>query len=250
LRRQPTSIVVKGIMNARTRRTVVVTAAFAAAGLFGSLPWDGSSVAQSGVPVQHHDVALVDVTDASFLSDEGTLDAALVGDVSTAENALYTDLDTSYGATVANTLLDTTTGGVGDFNGAETAGFDGLYLDGLATEDEVNQLVGISEATSQATLLNDLTTQDPTAVTGADLTALTNAVGTSAFDTDLTSYANADYSLAVTDFEGYLTSLSGDTSSLGDVSTLLTDLSSSFTDSTTGLTGDLSTIVTDLSSLF
>jgi len=198
----------------------------------------------------HRDVALVDVTDATLLSDEGTFDAALVSDVSGAETTLYTDLDTAYGATVANTLLDTTTGGVGDFNGAETAGFDGLYLDGLAAEDEVNQLVGISEAASQATLLNDLTTEDPTAVTSADLTALTGAVGTSAFDTDLMSAANADYSLAVTDFEGYLTSLSGDASSLGDVSTLLTDLSSSFTDSTTGLSAELSTILTDLSSLF
>ncbi|MGA8330842.1 MAG: hypothetical protein WB777_16295, partial [Mycobacterium sp.] len=237
----------KEIMNARTRRTVVATAALAAAGLFGSLPWDGSSVAQSGVPVQHHDVALVDLTDATVLSDEGTLDAALVSEVSTAENALYTDLDTSYGASVANSLLDTTTGGVGDFNGAETAGFNGVYLDGLAAEDELNPLVGISQAASQAALLNDLTTQDPTAVTGADLTALTNAVGSSTFDTDLMSYANADYSLAVTDFEGYLASLSGDPSSLGDVSTLLADLSSSFTDSTAGLSTELSTI---LSSLF
>src|SRR5271168_174606 len=172
-------------MNIATKRTVIATAALAAAGLFGSLPFDGSPLAQQGVPTVHRDVALVDVTDATLLSDEGTFDAALVSDVSGAETTLYTDLDTAYGATVANTLLDTTTGGVGDFNGAETAGFDGLYLDGLAAEDEVNQLVGISEAASQATLLNDLTTEDPTAVTSADLTALTGAVGTSAFDTEL-----------------------------------------------------------------
>lgn len=237
-------------MNVATKRAVIATAALAAAGLFGSLPFDGSSVAQPGVPTMHRDVALVDVTDASLLADEGTYDTALVSDVSGAETTLYNDLSTTYGPTVANVLLDTTTGGVGDFNGAETAGFDGLYLDGLVTQDEVNQLVGVTETASQTAILADLTTEDPTAVTSADLAALTGAVGTSAFDTDLTSDANADYSLAVTDFEGYLTSLSGDTSSLGDVSTLLTDLSSSLSDVSTGLSTDLSTVLTDLGGLF
>ncbi|MDT5226719.1 MAG: hypothetical protein QOH94_512, partial [Mycobacterium sp.] len=47
-------------MKSGTKRTVIAGAALAAAGLFGSMPFDGSSVAQSGVPVQHHDVALVD----------------------------------------------------------------------------------------------------------------------------------------------------------------------------------------------
>jgi len=33
-------------MNAATKRTIIATAALAAAGLFGSLPYDGSQVAQ------------------------------------------------------------------------------------------------------------------------------------------------------------------------------------------------------------
>jgi hypothetical protein len=234
-------------MHSATKRTLIAGAGLAAAALFGSLPYHGPSQAQ-GVPTVHRDVALVDRTDATLLSDEGTLDSALVSDVSGAENTLYTDLSNTYSPTIASTLLDTTTGGVGDFNGAETAGFDGLYLDGLVTEDEVNQLVGVTETASQTSIVADLTATG--GVSSTDLTALAGAEGTSAFDTDLTSYANADYSLAVTDFEGYLTALSGDTSSLGDVSTLLTDLSSSLSDVSTGLSTDLSTALTDLGSLF
>ena len=146
-------------MNVATKRAVIATAALAAAGLFGSLPYDGSPVAQQGVPTVHRDVALVDITDATLLTDEGIYDKVLVTDVVAGENTLYTDLSNTYSPTVANGLLDTTTalGGAGDFNGAATAGFDGLYLDGLATEDEVNQLVGISDTTSQTAILADLT---------------------------------------------------------------------------------------------
>jgi hypothetical protein len=239
-------------MNVATKRAVIATAALAAAGLFGSLPFDGSSVAQQGVPTVHRDVALVDVTDASLLTDEGTYDTALVSDVSGAETTLYNDLSTSYGPTVANALLDTTTGGVGDFNGAETAGFDGLYLDGLVTEDELNQLVGVTSADSQAEI-ESLVAADPSAIpTGSDITLsdLVTAEGSSTFDTDLTSIANADYTLAWTDLEGYLTSLTADSSSLGDISTVLTDLSSSLSDVSTGLSTDLSTVLTDLGGLF
>jgi hypothetical protein len=235
-------------MHSATKRTLIAGAGLAAAALFGSLPYHGPSQAQ-GVPTVHRDVALVDV-DTTLLTDEGTLDSAVVSDVAGAENTLYSDLNTAYGTTVANALLDTSTGGAGDFNGAATAGFDGLYLDGLLAEDQVNQLVGVTETASQTAILGDLTTEDPGAVTAADLTTLGGAVGTSAFDTDLMTYANADYSLAVTDFEGYLTSLSADTSSLGDFSTLLTDLSSSLSDVSTALSTDLSTVLTDLGGLF
>ena len=236
-------------MNTGTKRTVIAAAALAAAGLFGSLPFDGSSVAQQGVPVEHHDVALVDVTDTTLLFDEGTLDSALVSDVSGAETTLYSDLTTTYGATVANGLLDTTTGGVGDFNGALSVGFNGLYLDGLAAEDQVNQLVGVSETTSQAAILADLTTSDPSSISAASLTELIAAEGSSAFDTDLTSLANADYTTAVTDLEGYLTSLSADTSNLGDLSTLLTDLSGSFSADLSSLSTDFTTVISDVTAL-
>jgi hypothetical protein len=39
---------------------VIAGAALAAAALFGSLPYDGSSQAQQGAPTVHRDVALVD----------------------------------------------------------------------------------------------------------------------------------------------------------------------------------------------
>ena len=63
-------------MNAATKRTIIATAALAAAGLFGSLPYEGSTQAQQGAPTVHRDVALVDI-----LTDEGTLDTALFNDV-------------------------------------------------------------------------------------------------------------------------------------------------------------------------
>jgi hypothetical protein len=241
-------------MHAATTRSIIAAAALAAIGLAAWPHQATQPLAQQGVPIVHRDVALVDVTDATLLTDEGTLDSALVSDVlgpKGAEEVLLSDLSTATSPTEAETLLDTgsaTPPFSGDFNGAETAGFNGLYLDTLASEDEGNQLLGISDTTSQTAILADLTAEDPTAVTSADLTALTGAVGTSAFDTDLTSYANADFSLAVTDFEGYLASFATDTSGLSDVSTILTDLSSSFSDLST-LTPDLSSILTDLGGL-
>src|ERR1700744_367019 len=66
-------------MNAATKRTIIATAALAAAGLFGSLPYEGSTQAQQGAPTVHRDVALVDIT--TLLTDEGTLDTALFNDV-------------------------------------------------------------------------------------------------------------------------------------------------------------------------
>jgi hypothetical protein len=62
-------------------------------------------------------------------------------------------------------------------------------------------------------------------------------VGTPAFDTDLTSIANADYAFALGDFEGYLSSFAGDLGnlgSLGDLGSLGTDLTA-ILDGLTGL---------------
>jgi hypothetical protein len=244
-------------MKSGTKRTVIASAALAAAGLFGSMPFDGSSVAQSGVPVQHHDVALVDAG-ATLLTDEGTLDTALFNDVlgpSGAEATLYNDLVTAFGAPTATTLLDATGASPiysGDFNGSESRAFEALFIDGLITEDKVNQLLGITPAASESAILGDfLGNAGPPIPGSADVTVaeLTSAVGTSAFDNDLTSIANADYAFAVSDFEGYLSSLAGDTSSLGDFSTLLTDLSASFSDLSTNLTTDFSAVVTDVTAL-
>lgn len=243
-------------MHSATKRTLIAGAGLAAAALFGSLPYHGSSQAQ-GVPTQHHDVALVDDYTA-LLTDEGTLDTAFYNDVlgpTGAEEQLFNALATATSTQEATTLLDATGASPifsGDFNGAESRLFEGLFLNTLVGEDQINQSLGATELESQTAILGDFTsTGGPPIPSGADVTLadLTGAVGTSTFDTDLTSIATADYSLAASDFEGYLSSLAGDTSSLGDFSTLLTDLSSSFSDLSSSLTTDVGAVVTDITSL-
>ncbi|MGA9491611.1 MAG: hypothetical protein WBV80_15360 [Mycobacterium sp.] len=240
-------------MNTAAKRTIVAAAAVATAGLFGSLSDQGVPQAQQGVPTVHHDVALVDVTD-TFLTDEGTLDTALYNDVlgpTGAEATLYNDLSTAFGASEATTLLDATGASPiysGDFNGAESRVFEAGFLDTLAGEDKINQLLGVSETASQTAILADFTTTGGPPIpadAGVTLADLQAAVGTSAFDTDLTSIANADYTLAIGDFEGYLSSLTADAGSFGDLSTVLTDLSSSFSD-LSNLAPDLTTLLGDL----
>jgi len=243
-------------MHAATKRAVIAAAGLAAAGLLGSLPYDGSPLAQQVSPVQHHDVALVDA-DATLLLDETTLDNALFNSVlgpTGAEEQLFTTLASATSTAEATTLLDATGATpiyAGDFNGAESRAFEALFLDGLVAQDQVNQLVGVTDVASQTQLLTVLATDFVPIPASAGITAadLASAVGTSAFDTDLTTIANADFASAAADFEGYLTSLAGDTSSLGDFSTLLTDLSASFSDLSTNLTTDFSTVLTDVTGL-
>lgn len=244
-------------MQPALKRAVIATAGLAAAGLFGSLPYDGSPLAQQGVPVQHHDVALVDVTDATLLLDEGTLDNAFFNDVlgpTGAEEQLFSALASATSTSEATTLLDATGATPiysGDFNGAESRAFEALFLDGLVAQDQLNHLLGVTDTASQGELLSIFGTDfvPIPASAGVTATELAGAVGTSAFDTDLTQIANADFALAASDFEGYLTSLAGDTGNLGDFSTLLTDLSASFSDLSTNLTTDFSTVLTDVTSL-
>jgi hypothetical protein len=115
----------------------------------------------------------------------------------------------------------------------------------------VNQALGVTATASQTELLSVFNTDFVPIPASTDLTAadLAAAVGSSTFDTDLTTIANADYALAASDFEGYLSSLAGDTSSLGDFSILLTDLGSSFSDLSTNLTTDFTAVITDITSL-
>jgi len=69
-----------GTMQTATKRILIAGASLTAAALFGSLPYHGSSQAQ-GLPTQHHDVALVDATDSTLLSDKGvTSQAAILAD--------------------------------------------------------------------------------------------------------------------------------------------------------------------------
>lgn len=219
-------------MNAATKRTIIATAALAAAGLFGSLPYEGSTQAQQGAPTVHRDVALVDI-----LTDESAFDTALFNDVlgpTGAEEQLFTALGPN-----AATLLDTNTASPafsGDFNGAESRLFEGLYLDTLASEDQLNQLLGVTPGASEAAILADYTSLPEAPLPTGDVLPV---VGASGFDSDLTTIANGEFTLAFSDFEGFLANLATDTTGLSDVSTLLTDLSSSF--------GDLSNLSTDLS---
>lgn len=235
-------------MNAATKRTIIATAALAAAGLFGSLPYEGSTQAQQGAPTVHRDVALVDIT--TLLTDEGTLDTALFNDVlgpTGAEEQLFSALSTATSTSEATTLLDATGASPifsGDFDGAESRLFEGLYLDTLASEDQLNQLLGISSTASETAILADYTSLPEAPLPSGDVLPV---VGASGFDTDLTNIANGEYTLALGDFEGFLSNLATDTSGLSDVSTLLTDLSSSFSDLSTSLTPDLSAILADLS---
>jgi hypothetical protein len=139
-------------MKAATRRTIIAAGALTAAGLFGSLPYHGSTQAQ-GVPTQHHDVALVDAG-ATLLLDEGTLDNAFWNDVlgpTGAEEQLFTALSHTFGVPTATTLLDATGANPvfsGAFNGAESRGFEALFLNGLVGEDQLNQALGVTTVAS------------------------------------------------------------------------------------------------------
>lgn len=237
-------------MNAALKRSIAAAAGLAAAGLLGSLPYQGSPLAQQGVPTVHRDVALVDATD-TLLGDEGTFDTALFNDVlgpTGAEEQLFNAVATATSTSEATTLLDATGASPvysGDFNGAESRLFEGVYLDTLAYEDELNQALGVSPTASETAILADYTSLPeaplPTGDTLPD-------VGTSGFDTDLMTIANAEFTDATADFEGWLSSLATDTSGLGDLGTVFTDLGSSFSD-LSNLTPDLSTILTDLGGL-
>ncbi len=241
-------------MKAATTRSIVAAAGLAAIGLV-AWPHQATPLAQQGVPTVHRDVALVD--DTAILGPETTFDTTFFNDVlgpSGAEAELYNSLASSVGASEATSLLDATGASPiysGDFNGAESRAFEGLFIDTLYTEYQLNQALGVSESASQTAILADLVDNPGPPIPGsADVTLadLTGAVGTSSFDTDLMSIANADYSFAVGDFEGYLTSLATDTSGLGDLSTVLTDLGSSF-DDLSNLSGDLSSILGGLTGL-
>jgi hypothetical protein len=233
-------------MHTATKRTLVAAAALAAAGLFGSLPYPGTVQAQ-GVPIQHHDLLLVDSSD--ILGPETTFDTTFFNDVlgsGGAEEQFYNSVVAADGATAANTLLDTDGASPlynGIFNGAESRIFEGLFVDTLASEDQVNQLLGVSTADSQTAILGDLTGNSFPLPTGG-----VEPVLGAGFDSDLTTLANADFAEGYQDLLGYLGSFTGD---LGGSSDLLTGLLGDLTGGTAGdglsfLTGDLGTLLTDL----
>jgi hypothetical protein len=192
-------------MRTVTKRSIIAAAALAAAGLLGSLPFDGSSLAEPGVPTVHRDVALVDTT-SDIIGAETTLDDTLYTDAHTGAATLYTDAVTAYGVTDADALLGTTAlaGGLGLFDGAYASAGSGVFLDTWAAEDELNQLLGIPAATSEADILADIA-KDPVLPVGAVLPT----AGAAGFDTDLMNLATTDFTNASSEFTTYLDGLSG-----------------------------------------
>jgi hypothetical protein len=268
-------------MHVAAKRAIVAAAAVAAAGLYGSLSYDGQMVAQSGVPTVHHDVALVDGT--SPLSDVTELAAASGPTAAqttflTAENvfndeaykALFgpggfeASLYTGLGAN-ANNFLDTTNalGASGIFDGATSQYFDGVYADGLLGEDYLNQALGISSTASETSILAQLANDpfvDPTgtATTGEEaqilaLEGLTPGASAGTFDGDLAGLAQAFYTQSFTDLTGYETYLSNNmaelTSAGFSLDSILTSVTTDLSNAVSGLSTDFTTFTTALDTL-
>ena len=112
----------------------IAAGALAAAGLFGSLPYDGKSLAQDGVPVQRHDIARVGVTGViDPITYETSLDDSLYSDLFNSSTGLYADVYngavSALGASTADTVL-----GTGDLGGGDLTGLVGTILDDLGLD--------------------------------------------------------------------------------------------------------------------
>ncbi len=134
-------------MKAATRRTIIAAAALTAAGLFGSLPYHGSTQAL-GVPTEHHDVALVDV-DASPLGRRGRLRHQLSGTMSWGPPEPKSSCSARCprrlalpGRPPCLTPPAPSPSSAAVFNGAESRGFEGAVPERDSSgEDQLNQAV-------------------------------------------------------------------------------------------------------------
>jgi hypothetical protein len=212
-------------MHVATKRAIIGAAAIAAAGLFGSLPYEGASVAQQDAPTVHRDVALVDaISDAEilYLSDVKT-------DV-VAPNGFEDSLLTAYGATNGPAYLDYSgTGAIfappyeNAFDGGATQLYDAYLADTVALEDEINGLLGV-QAADQPALLAALEadyvgTLPATVEVGPNFDAALSLLGTTDDQGALADFANyGEYfltNLSTFSTDGYFTS--------GDFTALFTD---------------------------
>lgn len=216
-------------MHTATKRTLIAAAAMTAAGLFGSLPYHGSTQAQ-GVPTVHRDVALVD-TASDILASEIGLDDQVFSSIfgpTGAEASLYNSFVDSFGATNAQILLDTNTAEPvysGVLNGAVSRLSDSLLYDTWAGENSINALFGITPSVSETAILADINADFVPLPTGFELPA----VGDPSFTTDLLAIANADMTAGYNDLLGYFADVSAnlgnlDFGDLGGLSGLLGDL--------------------------
>ncbi|WP_292990981.1 hypothetical protein [Mycobacterium sp.] len=259
-------------MHVATKRSMIAAAAIAAAGLFGSMPYDGASVAQQGVPTVHQEVALVDsASDAAsaaavvdytpLLNAEEAVNTSLYN-LSVGDNGLYETLYNSLGSDLSSSLLQTDgAGGIYEsfggeylniFNGAATAGYNGFISNTLAFNAELNNILGVPVDDSQAALL----TQFNDLFVGAVPSTLGDPELGDSFIPDLVAIANSQYTLASNDlieytqnlFTNYTDILDSLTSiNLGDV---LGDLTTGLATLTTGLTDDINDLVAALIGLF
>jgi hypothetical protein len=234
-------------MRTTTKRTLIAAAALTAAGLFGSLPYHGSTQAQ-GVPNVHRDVALVDVT-SPIVTSEIALDDQLFNSVFSStglEAELYNGLSTALGGGTAGDALATelldATGAMpiysGDFDGALSRLGGGVFFDTWAGESELNSLLGVTPADGNAAILADIAKDFIPLPVGDTLPTATDPN----FAADLMTIANADYTLAAGDFDGWLANLPTALGDLGGgslLSGLLGDL---------GL-GNLGSLGTELTSI-
>lgn len=255
-------------MHVAVKRSIVAAAAVAAAGLYGSLSYDGAVVAQQGVPTVHRDVALVDVDvddtalaastaaqQTAFLTAENTFNTEAYGAFFNPTTGFEAELYNGLGAN-ANLLLDTTSAS-GIFDGATSQYLDGVYADGLLGEDFLNQALGISATTSEADIVTQLTGADPfvavTTAEGTEITALESATTSSTFDGDLAGLAQAFYTQSFTDLTGYETYLSDNATALTtadfSLSTVLSDVTTDLSNGMSGLSSDLTTFITALDTI-
>jgi hypothetical protein len=243
-------------MRTATKRTLIAAAALTAAGLYGSLPYHGSTQAQ-GVPTVHQDVALVDATSDAVLAAEIGLDDQLFSSVfgaSGAEASLYNSFVDAFGVTNAQILLDTNTAEPvfsGVLNGAVSRLSDSLLYDAWAGESEFNTLLGIDPSVSEAAILADINADFVPLPAGLELPA----VGDPTFASDLMAIASADMTAGYNDLLGYFADVSAnlgnlDFGDLGGLSGLLGDLTGGLdlSDLLGDLTGglDLSGLLGDL----
>ncbi|WIM88415.1 hypothetical protein PT015_02610 [Candidatus Mycobacterium wuenschmannii] len=225
-------------MHAVTKRAIIGTAAIAAAGLFGSLPYSGSPVAEQDAPsVQHHDVALVDaVSDAEI----AYINAIAVDVVhpNGFEDSVWTAFEPHgnefFDSTGAGGIfpVEGTIGGVpvevggylNVFDGGATQLYDGYLASTTALLDEINGLFG-AQAADQPLLLAALQADYI-----GDLPS-TLAVGPN-FDAVLSALGGTDDQAALADFGNYfeyfLTNLPSFSTdgylSTTDITALFTDL--------------------------
>ena len=162
-------------MHSAAKRTLIAGAGLAAAGLFGSLADQGVPQAPGGADrapgrrlggCQRHLSARRRHSGHSALQRRAGPDRS--------RRAAVQRFGHGDSTSEATTLLDATGANPvfsGDFNGAESRFFEAGFLDTLAAEDHLNQLLGVTETASQTAILADfLTTGGPPIPTGADVT--------------------------------------------------------------------------------